>query len=57
MLEGIPSNVFKDYFKVFRTIHNTHEGKRAELAAAQSQSFAGPSLISAFYAEEVTLAK
>ena len=56
MLEGIPSNVFKDYFKVFRTIHNTR-GIGQNLLLPKVRTFPGPSLISAFYPEEVALAK
>ena len=32
---------FKDYLKVFRTVHNTIEGKWAQLAAPQSQNWDG----------------
>ena len=39
-LKGSPLMFFKDYFKVFRTIHK-HEGKWVELAAPQSQNWDG----------------
>ena len=35
-LKGSPPMFFKDYFEVFRTIHN--EGKWAQLTAPQSQN-------------------